>query len=80
MRGAEQQATGLSQVNAAIQEMDQGIQKNAAMVEQSAAAVHALAKEADTMAELTAQFGAWRNRRGSSSRRTQAYCPPCICR
>lgn len=55
-RGAEQQATGLSQINAAIQEMDQGTQKNAAMVEESTAAVHALAKEADLMAELMAQF------------------------
>ena len=55
-RGAEQQATGLSQINAAVQEMDQGTQKNAAMVEESTAAVHALANEADAMAELMAQF------------------------
>jgi len=55
-RGAEQQASGLSQINAAIQEMDQGTQKNAAMVEESTAAVHALANEADTMAELVGQF------------------------
>jgi len=54
--GAEQQSTGISQINVAIQEMDQSTQKNAAMVEESTAEVHALAKEADAMAELMAQF------------------------
>jgi methyl-accepting chemotaxis protein len=54
--GAEQQATGLSQINTAINQMDQGTQQNAAMVEESTAAVHALSKEADAMAELMAKF------------------------
>lgn len=54
--GAEQQATGLSQINTAIQQMDQGTQQNAAMVEESTAAVHALAKETDAMAEIMTTF------------------------
>ncbi|MGO4686281.1 methyl-accepting chemotaxis protein [Hyphomicrobium sp. 2TAF46] len=54
--GAEQQATGLSQINTAIMQMDQGTQQNAAMVEESTAAVHALSKEADAMANLMAGF------------------------
>lgn len=54
--GAEQQATGLSQINSAIQQMDQGTQQNAAMVEESTAAVHALAKEADDMFDLMSRF------------------------
>ncbi|RUP00726.1 MAG: PAS domain S-box protein [Hyphomicrobium sp.] len=54
--GAEQQAVGLGQINAAIGQMDQGTQQNAAMVEESTAAVHALSKEADSMAGLVGKF------------------------
>lgn len=54
--GAEQQSTGLSQINSAISQMDEGTQQNAAMVEESTAAVHALAKEADEMADLMSRF------------------------
>ena len=53
---AEEQATGLSQVNTAVNQMDQGTQQNAAMVEQSTAASHALAKEAAELAALVAKF------------------------
>ncbi|MFA5955594.1 methyl-accepting chemotaxis protein [Hyphomicrobium sp.] len=53
---AEQQATGISQINTAIGQMDQGTQQNAAMVEEATAAVHALSKEADAMAELIGNF------------------------
>lgn len=54
--GAEQQSTALGQINVAIGQMDQGTQQNAAMVEESTAAVHALSKEADEMASLMAKF------------------------
>ena len=54
--GAEEQATSLSEINKAIAQMDEGTQQNAAMVEESTAAVHALAAEADTMASLMANF------------------------
>ncbi len=53
---AEEQAGGLQQVNTAINQMDQVTQQNAAMVEQSTAASHALSSEAQTLAELVSRF------------------------
>ena len=53
---AQEQATGLHQVNAAVNQMDQVTQQNAAMVEQSTAASHALMREADELAKATDRF------------------------
>ncbi len=53
---AEEQAGGLEQVNTAVNQMDQVTQQNAAMVEQSTAASHALAHEAETLTELVSRF------------------------
>ncbi|HYZ61319.1 MAG TPA: methyl-accepting chemotaxis protein [Acetobacteraceae bacterium] len=53
---AQEQATGLAEVNSAVNQMDQVTQQNAAMVEQSTAASQALAQEADRLAELTGRF------------------------
>lgn len=53
---AREQATGLAQVNTAVNQMDQVTQQNAAMVEESTAASHALAAEALKLAELVGQF------------------------
>ena len=53
---AEEQATGLQQVNIAVNQMDQVTQQNAAMVEESTAASHSLSREADNLTELMAQF------------------------
>jgi methyl-accepting chemotaxis protein len=53
---AQEQATGLGQVNAAVNQMDQVTQQNAAMVEQSTAASHSLAGESESLAKLIAQF------------------------
>ena len=53
---AAEQATGLHQVNAAVGNMDQTTQKNAAMVEETTAASHALAHEADELAKLMTHF------------------------
>ncbi|WP_371130456.1 methyl-accepting chemotaxis protein [Phenylobacterium sp.] len=53
---AQEQATGLHQVNTAVNHMDQVTQQNAAMVEQSTAASHALANEAVELAKLIAHF------------------------
>nr|WP_288249029.1 methyl-accepting chemotaxis protein [uncultured Sphingomonas sp.] len=54
---AEQQATGLQQVNTAVSEMDGVTQQNAAMVEQATAAARSLAEEAD---RLVAEVGKFR--------------------
>ncbi len=53
---AQEQATALTQVNSAINQMDQTTQQNAAMVEESTAASHALAHEAQQLAQLVARF------------------------
>jgi methyl-accepting chemotaxis protein len=53
---AQEQATGLNEVNTAVNQMDQVTQQNAAMVEESTAASHALASEADDLARMMSQF------------------------
>jgi methyl-accepting chemotaxis protein len=53
---AQEQAMGLNQVNAAVNQMDQVTQQNAAMVEQSTAASHSLAGDASELARLVGQF------------------------
>jgi methyl-accepting chemotaxis protein len=53
---AQEQATGLHQVNTAVNQMDQVTQQNAAMVEQSTAASHSLAREAEELNRLVGQF------------------------
>ncbi|WP_438753369.1 methyl-accepting chemotaxis protein [Pararhizobium sp. O133] len=56
VEGAKEQATGLKEINQAVNTMDQGTQQNAAMVEQSTAASHTLAKEAEGLFRLLSQF------------------------
>jgi methyl-accepting chemotaxis protein len=53
---AREQAVGLEQVNTAVNQMDQVTQQNAAMVEESTAACHSLAAEAEAMAGLVDRF------------------------
>jgi len=53
---AQEQATGLAQVNTAVNQMDQMTQQNAAMVEESTAASRGLAHEAEELARLMAGF------------------------
>ncbi len=53
---AQEQATGLDQVNTAVNQMDQVTQQNAAMVEESTAASHALAQETGELGRLIGVF------------------------
>ena len=53
---AQTQAVNLAQVNAAVRDMDQMTQHNAAMVEQSSAASRSLASEAGELSSLVARF------------------------
>jgi methyl-accepting chemotaxis protein len=53
---AQEQSTGLSQVNTAVNQMDQVTQQNAAMVEESTAASHSLAGEAEELSNLVSHF------------------------
>ena len=52
----KEQASGLGEVNAAINQMDQVTQQNAAMVEQSAAAGRSLAQETEELKRLIDRF------------------------
>ena len=53
---AQEQATGLGEVNTAVNQMDQVTQQNAAMVEEATAASHSLAGEAAELGRLVGQF------------------------
>ncbi len=53
---AQEQSSGLSQVNTAVNQMDQVTQQNAAMVEEATAASHNLAGEANELSRLVSQF------------------------
>jgi methyl-accepting chemotaxis protein len=53
---SQEQSSGLDQINMAVNQMDQDTQKNAAMVEESTAASHNLAKEVSSLNQLLAQF------------------------
>ena len=53
---AQEQAIGLAEVNTAVNQMDQVTQQNAAMVEQSTAASHSLAQEAQSLQASVARF------------------------
>ena len=52
---AQQQATGLSEISIALNDMDRVVQQNAAMVE-TTAATHALLIESDDLASLISRF------------------------
>jgi len=53
---AREQSVGLSEVNTAVNQMDQVTQQNAAMVEEATAASSALAGEADKLRHLIGRF------------------------
>ena len=48
----------VAQINGTVSDMDKVTQQNAAMAQESTAACHVLAKEADDLAGLVAQFDA----------------------
>jgi methyl-accepting chemotaxis protein len=56
VESAQEQSSGLQQINTAVNQMDQDTQKNAAMVEESTAASHGLARDAASLNALLAQF------------------------
>lgn len=53
---AQEQSTGLHQVNTAVNQMDQVTQQNAAMVEESTAASHSLAQDTEALVALVGRF------------------------
>ena len=55
-KSSQEQATGLSEVNTAVNQMDQVTQQNAAMVEQATAAASGLKNESEELARLVERF------------------------
>jgi methyl-accepting chemotaxis protein len=56
VESAQEQSSGLQQINTAVNTMDQDTQKNAAMVEEQTAASHGLARDAASLNALLSQF------------------------
>ena len=56
VEASKEQATGLKEINTAVNTMDQGTQQNAAMVEETTAAAHSLAREAEKLYQLLGEF------------------------
>lgn len=55
---SREQSVGISEINTAINQMDQMTQQNAAMVEETNAASHNLSSEAGALKQLSAKFNA----------------------
>ena len=71
VEGAKEQASGLVEINTAINLMDQATQKNAAMVEETTAASHGLAREAEGLRQILTHFNF-----GSSGQSAAAIANP----
>jgi methyl-accepting chemotaxis protein len=61
---AHEQSTALQEINTAVNVMDQGTQRNAAMVEETTAASHALVAEVVQIAEMLSAFKIGRSSQG----------------
>jgi methyl-accepting chemotaxis protein len=72
VESSREQSVGLQEINTAVNTMDQGTQQNAAMVEQSTAASHSLAKEAASLNQLLSRFNLGNGAGASSSAPTAA--------
>lgn len=53
---AREQSSGLAEINAAMNQLDQVTQQNAAMFEETTAASHALTREAESLTQTMARF------------------------
>ena len=69
VEAAQEQSSGLQQINTAVNQMDMDTQKNAAMVEQTTAATHSLSQEVSSLNELLTMF------KLSGGQRQQAAAP-----
>eukprot|EP00913_Durusdinium_trenchii_P019336 g18177.t1 len=56
VEASREQATSLREISQAVNQMDHATQKNAAMVEETTAASHSLANEAESLRSLLGQF------------------------
>jgi methyl-accepting chemotaxis protein len=77
---SQEQSTGIEEVNRAITQMDESTQQNAALVEQAAAAAHAMQEQAASLASLVSVFrlqeGLGRSRAGHDDARVIEMAAP----
>ncbi len=73
---AREQATGLSEVNSAVNQMDQVTQQNAAMVEESNAASATLATETQRLRQFISRFTLGRHYTGKQSAAPTSHAAP----
>ncbi len=71
VEASKEQATGLKEINTSVNTIDQGTQQNAAMVEETTAASHSLAREAERTVQLLGQFNI-----GATTRPAARPLPP----
>ena len=71
----KEQSVSLSEVNGAVNKMDQGTQQNAAMVEETTAACHTLNSDADELLRQIAHFKVSGERRRKQDRRASVQSP-----
>ena len=72
VEASREQSTGLREINHSVNAMDQATQQNAAMVEESTAASHAMAREADALHTLIRRFRLAGHGQGRTSRPSAA--------
>jgi methyl-accepting chemotaxis protein len=65
---SREQSAGIVQVNTAVAEMEQGVQKNAAMVQDAVGAMAALAEQANVLTRMVARYTVEEARPSSASR------------
>ena len=78
VEAAQEQSSGLQQINTAVNQMDQDTQKNAAMVEETTAATHSLSREVVSLNELLTLFKLSDAPQASASARRASAAPVAV--
>jgi methyl-accepting chemotaxis protein len=76
VEASREQSIGLQEINQAVNTIDTGTQQNAAMVEESNAASHALATEASALFQLTSSFRLGDSKRNDATRHREMITAP----
>ncbi|HXV29372.1 MAG TPA: methyl-accepting chemotaxis protein, partial [Sinorhizobium sp.] len=76
VEACREQSVSVQEINVAVNTMDQGTQQNAAMVEQTTAATHSLAREAAALNALIGQFRIDGSAAASAPRAAQDHAAP----
>ena len=76
VKSAREQATGIKEINEAVSTMDRGTQQNAAIAEESTAASHSLANEAQALTQLLGQFKTAAAAKAAATDRAPAMAKP----